>query len=90
MSDFVKQGYWSIATQKHLRKFTVDSPNLDEFEKLNISGKSGRLLGILRGNQQIDNVKKLEKMAASVGIGKLELHNIILPTLEKVSDKKLN
>ncbi|PDM38831.1 hypothetical protein CN643_17145 [Parageobacillus yumthangensis] len=89
MSDFVKKGYWSIATQKHLRKFTVDSPNLDEFEKLNISGKSGRLLGILRGNQQIDNVRKLEKMAASVGIGKLELHNIILPTLEKVSDKKI-
>ncbi|MFJ1105238.1 hypothetical protein [Bacillus albus] len=89
MSDYVKNGYWSVATQKHLRKFAIDSPNIDEFENLNLSGKAGRLLGIIRGNQQLDNIKKLEKMAASVGIGKLELHQIILPKLETASDKKI-
>jgi hypothetical protein len=89
MDDFKKEGYWSIATQKHLKSFVVDSPNLDEFDSLNLSGKSGRLLGIVRGNRQIENIKKLEKMAASVGIGKTELHTIILPKLEVASDKQI-
>jgi hypothetical protein len=89
VSEFVKNGYWAVATQKHLKKFAVDSPNIDEFENLNLSGKSGRLLGIVRGNKELANIKKLEKMAASVGIGKLELHQIILPKLEHASDKKI-
>ncbi|AZV69229.1 hypothetical protein DT426_27525 [Bacillus cereus] len=84
--ELMKSGYWSIATQKHLKNFTPDSTHLDEFDSLSLSGKAGRFLGVIRGNTSIDNAKKLEKMAQSVGIARRELHTIILPELEKASD----
>ncbi|MCT4606578.1 MAG: hypothetical protein N4A64_10835 [Marinisporobacter sp.] len=85
----IKAGYWSVATQKHLKEFTTYSTNLDEVDNLNIAGKSGRFLGAIRGNTKIQNIKKLEKMANNVGISKNELHLIILPKIEKASDKQV-
>nr|WP_025774326.1 hypothetical protein [Clostridium botulinum] len=85
----IKSGYWAVATQKHLKEFTTYSPNLDEVDSLNIAGKSGRFLGVIRGNTRIDNIKKLEKMAGTVGISKSELHDTILPKVEKASDKQV-
>lgn len=87
--DNIKSGYWSIAAQKHLKEFTTYSSNLDELDNLSIAGKSGRFLGVIRGNREISNIKKLEKMAGSVGITKNELHLVILPKLEMASDKKV-
>lgn len=87
--DNVKSGYWSIATQKHLKAYRTDSSNIDEFDTLNTAGKAGRLLGVIRGNNEIDNIKKLEKMANSVNISPKELHRIILPMLEEASDKQV-
>lgn len=85
----VKSGYWSIATQKHLKEFKTDSSNFDELDKLNIAGKTGRFLGVIRGNGQIRDMKKLEKMANTVGISPTELNCIILPKLEKSSDQQV-
>lgn len=85
----IKSGYWSIATQKHLKEFTTDSSNLDEFDKLNIAGKTGRFLGVIRGNKEINNISKLRKMANTVGISPSELNYIVLPGLEKSSDKQV-
>lgn len=85
----IKSGYWAVATQKHLKEFTTYSTNLDEMDSLNIAGKSGRLLGIVRGNKEILHIKKLEKMASVAGIGKSELHRIILPKIEDVSKKQV-
>ncbi len=85
----IKLGYWSIATQKHLKVFRGDSSNIDEFDNLDIAGKSGMFLGTIRGNKEITNIKKLEKMANAVGIKPRELHKIILPELENASDKKI-
>lgn len=82
----IKYGYWSIATQKHLTKYKADSANLDEFDSLSLSGKAGRLLGVIRGSRSLDKIKKVEKMASSIGIGKAELHRIILPELVKASN----
>jgi hypothetical protein len=87
--DKIKSGYWSIATQKHLKEFKTDSSNFDELDKLNIAGKTGRFLGVIRGNSKIENIKKLEKMANTVGISPTELHYIVLPKLEKGSDKQV-
>lgn len=87
--DRIKAGYWSIATQKHLKEFKTDCSNLDEFDKLNIAGKTGRFLGAIRGNTQIDSIKKIRKMANQVGISPSELEYIILPNLEKSSDKQV-
>jgi hypothetical protein len=85
----IKSGYWSVATQKHLKEFTTYSSNLDEVDNLNMAGKSGRFLGVIRGNTKIESIKKLEKMANTVGINKNELHRIILPEIEKASDKQV-
>lgn len=85
----IKSGYWSIATQKHLKEFKTDSSNFDELDTLNIAGKTGRFLGVIRGNNQIRDMKKLEKMANTVGISPSELNYIILPKLEKSSDKQV-
>lgn len=88
MSDTekVKVGYWSIAAQKHIKKYEIDSPNRDEFDTISFAGRVGRFLAILRGNDEIRNIDKIEKMAGSVGIFRHELHNIILPEIEKFTD----
>lgn len=83
----IQDGYWAIAAEKHLKNYTEESQNLDEVDNLNIAGKSGRFLGAIRGNGTIENIKKIEKMAGSVGIRKSTLHKIILPEIEKASDK---
>ncbi|WP_100617892.1 hypothetical protein [Bacillus cereus] len=86
----IKAGYWSIATQKHLKQYTADSNGLGQLGNLNIAGKAGRFLGVIRGNNVIDNMEKLMQMANSVGISsKAELVRIILPELEQASDKQV-
>ncbi|EPR12047.1 hypothetical protein [Ruminiclostridium papyrosolvens] len=87
--DNIKSGYWAIAAHKHIKGFTTDSSNLDEIDNLSTAGKSGRFLGVIRGNREINKIKKLEKMAGSVGIQKNELHLVILPKLEEASDQKV-
>lgn len=83
----MKEGYWSVAAEKHLKNYTDESQNLDEVDNLNIAGKAGRFIGTIRGNGTIENIKKVEKMAGSVGIRKNMLHKIILPAIEKSTDK---
>lgn len=83
----IKEGYWSVAAEKHLKNYTDESQNLDEVDNLNIAGKAGRFIGTIRGNGTIENIKKIEKMAGSVGIRRSMLHKIILPAIEKSTDK---
>ncbi len=83
----IKEGYWSVAAEKHLKNYTDESQNLDEVDNLNIAGKAGRFIGTIRGNGTIENIKKIEKMAGSVGIRRNMLHKIILPAIEKSTDK---
>lgn len=87
--DRKTNGFWSIAARKHLKEFVDYSDNGDIFDRLNVAGKTGLFLGTIRGNKQLDNIKKIEKMASQVGIKPIELHKIILPQLEESSDKKI-
>lgn len=87
--DTVSEGYWAIAAQKHLKAFTQDSNNLDEYDNIDIAGKAGRLLGAIRGNKTIDNRRKLEKIANTIGIKPSELYKIILPELVRASDGRV-
>ena len=89
MMDRKTNGFWSIAARKHLKEFVDYSDNGDIFVRLNVAGKTGLFLGTIRGNKQLDNIKKIEKMASQVGIKPIELHKIILPQLEESSDKKI-
>lgn len=86
--DKKTKGFWAIAARKHLKEFVDYSENGDIFDCLNVSGKTGLFLGAIRGNKQLDNVEKIEKMASQVGIKPIELHKVILPQLEQSSDKK--
>lgn len=86
----VKAGYWSIATQKHLKQFQIDSAGLSHFGSINTAGKAGRFLGIVRGNGVIQDMNKLVQMAGTVGINsRHELEMIILPTLAEASNKQI-
>lgn len=87
--DRKTNGFWSIAARKHLKEFVDYSDNADIFDRLNVAGKTGLFLGTIRGNKQLDNINKIEKMANQVGIKPIELHKIILPQLEESSDKKV-
>lgn len=88
-SEFIREGYWSICVQKHLKEFKPDCSGLDEFDNLNIAGKCGRLAGIIRGSTHIDSLEKLKKMANQVGISPSELKRTILPIMEEFSDKRI-
>lgn len=87
--DARTNGFWSIAARKHLKEFVDYSDNGDEFDRLNVAGKTGLFLGTIRGNKQLNSIEKIEKMATQVGIKPLELHKIILPQLEESSEKKV-
>lgn len=88
-TEFIKEGYWSICIQKHLKEFKTDCHNIDELDNLNIAGKCGRLAGIIRGSMYIDNIDKLKKMGNQVGISPSELIRVILPMMEDYSDKRI-
>lgn len=86
----IKMGYWSVATQKHLKVFQNDSAGLAQLGSLNLAGKVGRFLGAIRGNKQINDINKLLVIANNVGItGKAELVKLILPEIEKASDGRI-
>lgn len=87
--ELIREGYWSIATQKHLINYTADSSNIDELDSLSVAGKSGRFLGTIRKNKRVENIRKLEKMANNVGVSRSDLHRIILPEIEKASEGKV-
>src|SRR5690554_6243339 len=90
MSEKIKAGYWSVATQKHLKVFQNETKGLGNLGNLNLSGKVGRFLGAIRGNSTITNINKLETMAYSVGIqSKAELNMMVFPVLEKASDGRV-
>lgn len=90
INNNIRSGYWSISTQKHLKVFKSDSAGLSQLGNLNLTGKVGRFLGVIRGNGQITDMNKIELMANSVGINnKQELHKIVLPELEAASDKRI-
>lgn len=82
-------GFWSIAARKHLKEFVDYSDNADVFDRLNVAGKTGLFLGAIRGNKQLNEIEKIEKMANQVGIKPIELHKVILPQLEQSSDKRV-
>ena len=83
------EGYWSIAAQKHLKGFTTDSVGLDEYDNIDLAGKAGRFIGAIRGNSNITSIRKIEKIGNTVGIKPKELHKIILPQIEKVTEGKI-
>jgi hypothetical protein len=87
--DKKEYGYWSIASHKHLKEFKGYSPQLNKIDNISMSGKSGRFVGAIRGNGVIENIEKIETVANSIGIQRIELHKIILPELEKNSDQKI-
>lgn len=87
--DKKAMGYWSIAAQKHLKGFMTDSVGLDEYDDIDLAGKAGRFIGSIRGNGQINNIKKIEKIANTVGIKPKELHRIILPQIEIATDGQI-
>ena len=83
-TEGVKQGYWAIATQKHLRLYAQESPGLGRLGNLNTAGKAGRFLGVIRGNDRITNMDKLQQMAESVGIvSRAELEKLFCQTLKR-------
>lgn len=82
----MKIGYWSIAAQKHIKKYEVESPNRDEFDAISFAGKVGRFIGIIRGNDEIRSIDKIEKMAGTVGIYRHELHKLVLPEIKRLTD----
>lgn len=85
-----KEGYWAIASQKHLKEYKTDSPNIEELGEIGMAGKAGILMGVIRGNGKIENIQKIEKMATQAGIAsKYELKNNILPLIENASDKQI-
>ncbi|MEH7855919.1 hypothetical protein V7652_26095, partial [Bacillus thuringiensis] len=86
----IKSGYWAISTQKHLKQFIVDSPGMGHIGNLNTAGKVGRFLGLIRGNVLIEDMRKIEQMAYSVGINsKYELKTGILPLIADASDQRV-
>lgn len=85
-----KEGYWAIASQKHLKEYKTDSPNIEELGEIGLAGKAGILMGVIRGNGKIENIQKVEKMATQAGItSKYELKKNILPLIEESSDKQI-
>ena len=58
--DNKTNGFWAIAARKHLKEFVDYSENGDVFDCLNVAGKTGLFLGTIRGNKQLDNIKKIE------------------------------
>ena len=74
-------GSFIVETQKQLQSF--DNPSLKYFKATLFAGRSGRILGKLRGQEAITNIDKVLQFGAESGeYDDYNILNYFLPTLE--------
>lgn len=76
-----KIGAWIVDVQKHLQEYS--GAELSLFDATIVAGKTARLLAKLRKMEVIEDLQKLEALAAPIGILPSELKKIIPPTMGK-------
>jgi hypothetical protein len=86
--EISKLGYWVCASFQHLKCFSLQAENIDEFEVTRLSGQIALLLNAIRGRGVI-NLSELVRIAKAHRIGKTSLTNNIIPLLQRLGNERV-
>jgi len=81
-------GYWVCASFQHLRPFSLNAENIDEFEVTMLSGDLALFLNALRGRGVLKE-GELVRIAKAQKIGSHRLKTSIVPTLSKLRSDRI-
>ena len=81
-------GYWVCASFQHLKSFSLDAENIDEFEVTMLAGQLAVLLNAIRGRGKLTR-QAIERIAKAQKIGRTRLHDNLLPLLIKVKSDRV-
>ena len=87
--EISKLGYWVCASFQHLKFFSLQAENIDEFEVTRLSGQIALLLNAIRGRSNI-NISELVRIAKAHKIGKTSLTNQIIPLIQKLGNERVH
>lgn len=81
-------GYWICASYQHLKSFSYDAQNIDEFENTILCGEIALFLNAIRGRNRIRK-REIERISKAQKIGKNKLNNNIIPCIIKINDARI-
>lgn len=87
--EISKLGYWVCASFQHLKCFSIQAENIDEFEVTRLAGQIALLLNAIRGRGNI-GLSELVRIAKAHRIGKSSLTNSIIPLLQKLGNERVH
>jgi hypothetical protein len=87
--EYSELGYWICAGFQHLRSYSFQAENIDEFEATLLAGEIAFLLNALKGRGTI-TVKEVTRIAKGQRIGAKRLNSNLIPTLQKLHNPRVS
>jgi hypothetical protein len=87
--DYSETGYWICAGFQHLRSFSLQAENIDEFETTVLAGEIGFLLNALQGRGTV-GLKEVARIAKGQRIGVKRLNSNLIPTLQRLNSDRVS
>lgn len=82
-------GYWVCVSFQHLRAFSMQADNIDEFDSTILAGQVGVLLNALRGRGRV-NEQELSRIAKGQKIPVRRIKENLIPTLRLLNSERIS
>jgi len=86
--DIAEIGYWVCASYEHLKAYTYEAPNIDEYEVTILAGQAASILNAVRGRTIVSTAEVL-RVARAKSIGKIKLDTQILSSIERLKSPRV-
>ena len=87
--DIAEIGYWVCASYEHLKAYTYEAPNMDEYEVTILAGQAAGILNAVRGRTLV-SVAEVLRVARAKSIGKIRLDTQILSSIERLRSPRVD
>lgn len=88
-ATYSELGYWICAGFQHLRSFSFQSENIDEFEVTLLAGEVGVLLNALRGRGRVTD-QEVGRIAKAQKLPPRRVKENLIPTLQKLNSDRVS
>lgn len=82
-------GYWVCVSFQHLRAFSMQADNIDEFDSTILAGQVAVLLNALRGRGRV-NEQEVARIAKAQKIPARRIKENVIPTLQMLKSERIS
>ncbi len=87
-SSYSELGYWVCASFQHLRSYSLQAENIDEFEVTLLAGELALFLNAIRGRGLIKQ-EEILRIAKTQKIGQRKLQSSLIPVLQALGSDRI-